>query len=120
MDFEDVKASYYDVMRMAGKLAISRESQPFQRSLDDRLVSGIQKDGWKQTLGKIMLGDGLSWYMIISLPYWKNKNRDYIVERIIPQPKLLEVLRDLPVCTGVRRDVVGIEDFYSIISRAKL
>ena len=40
------------------------------------------------------------------------------MERIISQPKLLEVLRDLPVCTGVgvRRDVVGIEDFYSIIS----
>ena len=44
--------------------------------------------------------------------------RNYIVERIIPQPRLLEVLRDLLVCTGVgvRRDVVGIEDFYSTIS----
>ena len=44
--------------------------------------------------------------------------RNYIVERIIPQPRLLEVLRDLLVCTGVgvRREVVGIEDFYSTIS----
>ena len=34
------------------------------------------------------------------------------------QHRLLEVLRDLPVCTGVgvRRDVVGIEEFYSILS----
>ena len=48
----------------------------------------------------------------------KNKNGEYIVERIRPQPRLLQVLRDLPVCTrvGVRRDVVGIEDFYSMIS----
>ena len=32
--------------------------------------------------------------------------------------QLLEVLKDLPVCTGVgvRRDVVGIEEFYSILS----
>ena len=30
----------------------------------------------------------------------------------------MEVLRDLPVCTGVgvRRDVVGIDEFYSILS----
>ena len=35
MDMEDVKASYYDVMRMAGKIVISREDQSFQRHIDD-------------------------------------------------------------------------------------
>ena len=35
MDVEDVKASYYDVMRMAGKIVISQESQTFKRNLDD-------------------------------------------------------------------------------------
>ena len=29
MDVEDVKALYYDVMRMAGKIVISQESQSF-------------------------------------------------------------------------------------------
>ena len=40
------------------------------------------------------------------------------MERKRSQPRLLQVLRDLPVCTGVgvRRDVVGIKDFYSTIS----
>ena len=40
------------------------------------------------------------------------------MERIPVQPRLLEVLRDLPTCTGVgvRRDVVGIEEFYTMIS----
>ena len=40
------------------------------------------------------------------------------MERIRVQPLLLEVLRDLPTCTGVgvRRDVVGIEEFYTMIS----
>ena len=40
------------------------------------------------------------------------------MERLVPQLKLLEVLRDLQVCTGVgvRRDVTRIEEFYSIIS----
>ena len=56
--------------------------------------------------------DGLTWCSIISLPYHRNKNGDYIVERIGPQPRLLQVFRDLPVCTGV----VGIKEFYFSIS----
>ena len=97
MDFEDVEASYYNIMRMSGKIVISKDSQPFQRTLDNRLVSGWNKDGWKQTPGKIMFGNRLN----NLLPYRRNKNGDYIVERIIPQPELLESFRDLPVCTGV-------------------
>ena len=34
MDVQDVKASYYDMMHMAGKIVISRESQSFQRHQD--------------------------------------------------------------------------------------
>ena len=60
MDVEDMKASYYDIMRMAGKIVISKDSQPFQRHLDNRLVTGLQEDGWKQTPGKIMFSDGLT------------------------------------------------------------
>ena len=113
MDSEDVKASYYDVMQMAGKDVISRKFHPFQRRLDERPVSGLMEDCWKQTPGNIMFGDGLTWCAIISLPYRRNRSGEYIVERIRVQPGLLEVLRDLPTCTGVgvRRDVVGIEDF---------
>ena len=61
-----------------------------------------------------MFSDGLSWCAIISLPYKRNHHANYIVERIRVQPCLLEVLRDLPACTevGVKRDVVGIEEFY--------
>ena len=44
MDVNDVKTSYYDVMCMAGKIVISRESQSFQRHLDDRSVSGLLED----------------------------------------------------------------------------
>ena len=51
---EDVKASHYDVMRMAGKLVILKESQLFQKRLDDRLVPGVKEEGWKQIPGKIM------------------------------------------------------------------
>ena len=101
MDVEDVKDSYYNVMRMAGKTVISWESQFFQRHLDDRSVSGLLENSWKQMLGKTMFGDGLSWCATISLPYRRNQRGDYVVERIWVQPRLLEVLRDLPTCTRV-------------------
>ena len=76
------------------------------------------EDCWKQTPGKIMFGDGLTWCAIISLPYQRNPAGDYMVERIRVQPRLLDVLRDLPICTevGVRRDIIGIEGFYAMIS----
>ena len=69
MDVEDVKTSYYDVMWMARKVVICRESKSFQRWLHDRPVSKLMEDCWKQTPGKIMVGDGLTWCAIISLPY---------------------------------------------------
>ena len=99
MDIEDMKASYY-VMRTAGKIVISKDSQPLQRHLDNRLVAELQEDGWKQSPGKIMFGECLTWCVIISLPNRMNKKGEYIVERIHPQPQLLQVLRVLPVCTG--------------------
>ena len=118
MDVEDVKASYYDVMCMAGKIVISQESQSFQQHLDDRPVSGLLEDCWKQKTGKIMFCNGLSWCTFISLPYRRNHRGDYVVERIWVQPRLLDVLMDLPTCTGVGvwRDNVGIEEFYTLIS----
>ena len=78
MDVEDVKVSYYDVMRMAGKIVISNPgTQTFKKRIDDRLVSGIKEDGWKQTPGKIKFGDGLTWTGSISLPYKRSRNREY-------------------------------------------
>ena len=76
MDVEYVKASYYDVMRMAGKIVISCESQSFQRHKDDRPVSGLLEDCWKQTPGKIMFGDRLTWCGIISLPYQRESTSE--------------------------------------------
>ena len=91
MDVKDVKASYNNIMRMSGKIVISKDSQPFQRHLDNRLVAGLQEDGWKQTPGKIMFRNGINWWAIISLPYRMNRNGEYIVERISPEWELGEM-----------------------------
>ena len=83
MDVEDVKASYYDIMRMAGELVISNPgTQTFKSRIDDRPVPGIKVDCWKQTSGKIMFSNGLTWTAIISLLYKRNRNRDYLISRI--------------------------------------
>ena len=92
MDVEDIKVSYYDVKRMAGKIVISRASQSFQTLLDNSLVSGLLEDSWKQTPGKIMFSDGLTWCANITLPYKRNHHGDYVVERIRVQPRPLDVL----------------------------
>ena len=65
-----------------------------------------------------MFREGLMWCAIISFPYRRNRTGEYIVERMRVQLRLLEALRDLPTCTGVgvRRDVVGLEDLYTMLS----
>ena len=42
MDIEDVTASYFDVMRMAGEIVISNPgTQIFKKKVDERAVPGI-------------------------------------------------------------------------------
>ena len=89
MDVEDVKASYFDIMRMVGEIVISNPgTQIFKKRVDERAVPGISEDCWKQTPGKIMFGNSLSWTAIISLPYKRNRDGDYLIERTKVQPRL--------------------------------
>ena len=55
MDVEDVKASYYDVISMSGKLVISKERQLFQKRLDSRLVHGIARTDGDRIRGRSCL-----------------------------------------------------------------
>ena len=56
-------------MRIAGKIVISNSgTQVFKKHIDDRDVPGINKDGWKQTPGKIMFGNGLTWTATLLCP----------------------------------------------------
>ena len=109
MDVEDVTAWYYDLMRMLDRLPII-ENQIISTVLDKNIISGLKEDHWKQTPGKIMIGHGISWTLIISINYVRNEWRQYYVRRMEVQPEILELLRDIPICTGlgVRRDVKDI------------
>ena len=52
----------------------------------------------------------------------RNDRDEYILEKMSVQPEILDLLRCLPVSArlGVRRDVRGVQEFYSLISGMEL
>ena len=118
LDVEDVKVTYYDTLRMAGKLSIMPENPVIRTHLDKEIIHGWPKDGWKQVPGKIMFGNGISWTCLISLDLKLTEKGDYLLEQMVVQKGILELLRDLPVSSrlAIQRDVGGVERFYSLIS----
>jgi len=122
MDVEDVKVTFYDTLRMAGKVEIRSRNAVLQTRPDTELIHGYSKDVWKQIPGKIMFGNGLSWVCIISLDLEKNEKDEYVLRKMFIQSGILNILRCLPVSAGlgVRRDVRGVQEFYSLISGTEL
>ena len=65
-----------------------------------------------------MFGNGITWTCLISLDLKTTEKGDWRLERMTVQDGILEILRELPVSSGlaIRRDVGGVEEFYSLIS----
>ena len=118
MDVEDVQVTYHDCLRMARKVPIENPGSPILTKPSRNSLSKYGKDGWRQIPGKIMIGNGLTWMAVISLNMRRNTKNEYILEPMTVQQGILDLLRDLPVSAGlgVRRDVRGIEEFYSLIA----
>ena len=70
-----------------------------QTQVESETIYRIGKDGWIPIPGKIMIGNGISWVCIISLDLSRNDRGEYILEKMEIQPKILELLRCLPVST---------------------
>ena len=117
-DAEDVKATYYNTLRMAGKVSIDLKNAVLKRRCDPELMTGYSKDVFKQLPGKIMFVNGISWKCLISLNLRRNVKKEYILERMQIQPEILELLGDLPATAGlaILRDIRGVEEFYSLVS----
>ena len=86
---------------MAGKGNIDPKYPGLRRRCDPKIIYGYSKDVWKQIPAKVMFENGVTWMCLISLDL-----------------SLDGVLRDLPVSTGlaIRRDIQGVEEFFSLIS----
>ena len=118
LDVEDVKTTYYDTLRMAGKLSIDPSNAILKHKCDPQVIHGFSKDVWKQVPGKIMFGNGVTWTCLISLDLEFDERKDYILKEMTVQAGIIELLRELPVSAGlaIRRDIRGVEEFYSLIS----
>ena len=118
LDVEDVKATYHDTLRMAGKVEIGAPGALLQKKPTKESLARYGADGYKQIPGKIMFGNGITWMAVISLDMHRNRDGIYFLERMTVQQGILKILRNLPVSAGlgIRRDVRGIEEFYSLLA----
>ena len=118
LDVEDVKATFYDTLRMAGKIQIPGGQAPLRTAVEKDMIYGYMKDTWKPIPGKIMFGNSITWTCLISLDLERDERFRYIVRRMEIQPENLDLLCDLPLAAGlaVRRDLQGREEFYSLVS----
>ena len=99
------------------------EPVPFAKQPDLELFPGVEKeDSWKQLPAKIIIGDGITFVLIISLEFHRDKSGDYLVQRVRVQEELLEFFEQLPVCVGlgVATDVTDVEWFFHLISGRKI
>ena len=82
LDVEDVKATYYDTLKMAGLVSIKPEDAVIHRKCDLEVLHGYSKDVFKQIPGKIMFGNGISWTCLISLDLRRDSQKNYVLEKM--------------------------------------
>ena len=118
MDVEEVQITHYDWMIMTGELPRTTRSEPLKTYLAKDRISGFNEDKWKQLPSLIMIGNGTSWALMISLDLEVVSEYRYQFKKMPIQTELLDLLQDLPVCVGlgVKGDVHEIEQFYSEVS----
>ena len=117
MDNEEIKISLLDVYRMAGKIGTI-----FPRRISDELhdhnLESIPEDRWMQLPVRVMIGNGISYALMITIALERNSRNEYMLNRIVIQDEVLNFIENIPVCTGlgVRTDVADLELFYSLFS----
>jgi len=87
---EDVKTTFYDTLRMAGKVRIDPKNSVLKCRRNLEVIYGYSKDVWMQVPGKIMFGNGVSWMCLIFLDLSYNKEKEYILKEMSVQQGLLK------------------------------
>ena len=67
MDVEELRITHYDWMRMTGELPITTRSEPLKTYLAKDRIAGFNNNKWKQLPCLIMIGNGTSWALMVSL-----------------------------------------------------
>jgi len=115
LDVQELSGTLFDFLRLAGRLPFSK-NQSLRRNPEDGMC-GSYYDKPQQIPVKILIGNGLSWGLIISLNLGWNGSR-YVLRENVPQTALIKFLLELPVCMGlgIKSDVQNVELFFSLAS----
>ena len=126
MDVEEAKLTRYDELRLLGTLCIPEKTKPAESrlSLQNSVPSSSslsEKDRWRQVPVRLMIGNGISWVLMIRVNINK-ENGVYQITKQTVSSSILDLIRTIPVCTGlgVRSDVKDVEKFYSDLSGEKV
>ena len=102
LDNAGESATMYDVFRMGGFIECSEPVQ-FPKKPDLELFPGFNhEDRMKQLPVKIMIGDGITYMLIVSQVLPRNANGEYLVKSIRVQEEVLDFLEELPVSVELR------------------
>ena len=98
---EELRITHYDWIKMTAELPMTTWSEPLKSYLAKDRISGFNDDKWKQLPFLIMIGNGTSWALMISLDLEVISEYKYRFNKMRIQTELLDLLRDLPVCVGL-------------------
>ena len=130
LDVEEVPGHRYDEYRLMN--LIEHENEYVELALEretEELYSGVM-DKNVQIPVRIMIGDGITWCLMITIkaePKMVDNGsgrmvQTHMIRKFKVQPEILELIRTLPLVTGVgiKNDVVIIENHYSLYAGEKV
>ena len=98
MDVEEIRITHYDWMKMTGELPMKTLSEQVKTRLARDRISGFNDDKWKQLPSLIMIGNGTSWALMISLDLEVVSKYNYLFKKMrIQNP----VARSTPKSSGM-------------------
>ena len=128
-DVEEIKVTYMDFLTIGGARDIGVQEVVISTKVSTEVYLGV-KDSWYQLPCRVMYGNGASWSLQVRIPV---EDRSVIVDgkkihkKVIPvkprvQPAVIRFMETSPtlVGVGVRSDVTGTEECYSMISGRKV
>lgn len=120
MDVEQHQSTLYETYRLAGRLKFKPGS--LMTTKLEETIEGEPDDRPQQIPVKLMLGNGITYALMVSLDISQDAKGRYLVNRIIIPDSILNFITMIPVCTGVgiKHDVADIEYFYSLFSNEKI
>ena len=101
MDVEELYITHFDWMIMTGELPMTTRNKHLKTYLAKDRISGFNDNKWKKLPCLIMIGNGTSWALMISLDLEVISEYRYKFKKMRIQTELLELLRDLLVCVGL-------------------